>query len=144
MYSFLHKYLQIEGMKTWYEVQKELISTKDASRRRIEFVHAKKSSNMKKTTAIGTKGNSGKAGKPDLSDGIYTFEAVKAWMKWREVRRAGPGMYNHGNTCFLNSTLQCLVHIPPLAQIFQNDPKAISGLTRTDGHNAAITILFKK
>jgi ubiquitin C-terminal hydrolase len=131
-------------MKSWHEVQKELKSTKDAGRRRIEFVHAKKSSNSHKTASNASKGNSAKGNKRDLSDGIYPMETASACIKWSDVRRAGPGMYNHGNTCFLNSTLQCLVHIPPLVQIFLTDPKAVSGLTRTEGQNAAISILFKK
>lgn len=32
----------------------------------------------------------------------------------------GPGMHNYGNTCFMNATLQCLAHVPPLAQFIMN------------------------
>jgi hypothetical protein len=33
-------------------------------------------------------------------------------------------MYNTGNTCFLNSALQCLVHTPPLLHVLDAHGKA--------------------
>jgi ubiquitin C-terminal hydrolase len=131
-------------MISWKDVQKNLESSKEASRRRIEFVQGKKSSSSGSKQIPLKSNKTSNQPKKKQHGGIYPNDEVIKHMKWIDVRRAGPGMHNHGNTCFLNSTLQCLVHTPPLAQILLKDPNSVSGITRTEGHNAAITILFKR
>jgi ubiquitin C-terminal hydrolase len=49
---------------------------------------------------------------------LCSEESVDSLLLWRKPAGVGPGFYNLGNTCFLNSTLQCLVYLPALAQHF--------------------------
>ncbi len=47
---------------------------------------------------------------------LFPMYKVDDLMEWKSMKPIGPGLYNHGNTCYINSTLQCLLYIPVLAQ----------------------------
>jgi hypothetical protein len=67
------------------------------------------SPSLKKTHAS----NKGVAGASDQKS-LYTGPIDTSWPP---KSRVGRGFNNVGNTCFLNSALQCLLHTPPLVRI---------------------------
>ena len=83
---------------------------------------------------------SSNGGKPKTE--IFESSVVTEYMLWKSDSTAGPGLRNHGNTCFLNSTIQCLLHTPALAQVLLKQSNlALKGLNSKNSNNPQKAIL---
>ena len=77
--------------------------------------------------------------------GLFPPRIVSEYMLWKTISRAGPGLFNNGNTCFLNSTLQCLLHIPALTQVLLKETKvALKGMEREENQQKTIMQMYQR
>ncbi len=52
----------------------------------------------------------------------HTHQELTKFLNWSHSSPIGPGLVNIGNTCFLNSVLQCLAYTPPFTQYLLSKP----------------------
>ena len=115
--------------------------------RRIDFHLAKRAQNGFNNSSLTQKNvNKNTSENRNLkvthSNGLFDPEIILKLQSWQSPKRIGPGFFNQGNTCYLNSTLQCLLYIPPLTQILLNPE--IKLFKNIPNNNQSILFHFQK
>ena len=107
----------------WNQFNQQLKSSQKTQHRRIDFVMAStpfQSSSVASTSISIVKSSSSSETTEDTISGpipgLCSPHILLPYLQWNQILKSSQGLYNQGNTCYLNATLQCLLHVPLFSQ----------------------------
>ncbi|KAG9412021.1 Ubiquitin carboxyl-terminal hydrolase 36 [Aphanomyces cochlioides] len=101
--------------------------------RRIDFRRAQRPENAGTAPVKGSVKTANTSKTTAASSSSLTDE-IRALVLWTQPRKIGPGLMNLGNTCYLNSVLQCLAYSPAFAQYLVSRPASATSKTQQGFH----------
>ncbi|XP_011876463.1 PREDICTED: ubiquitin carboxyl-terminal hydrolase 36-like [Vollenhovia emeryi] len=75
---------------------------------------------------------------------VTLYSSKKIHLGWKGICPVGAGMYNVGNSCYLNSTLQALFHVPTVVNWLLSDPHHNSKCEQNNGGGECLTCAVAK
>ncbi|XP_012538392.2 ubiquitin carboxyl-terminal hydrolase 36 isoform X2 [Monomorium pharaonis] len=131
-----------------YEELKDFQATNQVQANCNIFLNLSSSENLegskaKESTSYKKKNDASKG--PILPEPAVTlYSPKKVHLGWKGTCPVGAGMYNVGNTCYLNSTLQALFHVPALVNWLLSDPHHNSKCEQNNGGGECLTCAVAK
>lgn len=131
----------LDSLKSKYPVLK---SNRSKKKKRKKNKHKSNENSNSKSPMKNTEFNDQNLSLPTPKVVLFPAEAVQ--LGWRGTLPVGSGFVNLGTTCYINSTLQALFHVPSFVNWLMEDKKHLTACEKMNGmmHTECIVCAMSK